>query len=155
MKCQYCGNSDSKVIDSRQNEDGTITRRRRKCENCGKRFTTYEKLEKIAIMVIKKDMSKEYFDEEKIIKGIKTSCVKRDITYDQIIEIVSFIERKLLNSKRKEVKSTEIGEMIMDQLLDIDEVSYVRFASVYKDFKDVDTFMNELKKLKKRKEIEK
>lgn len=154
MKCQYCGHFDSKVVDTRQSEDGTSTRRRRACESCGKRFTTYERIEKVAIMVVKKDMSKEYFDAEKIIKGIKTSCVKRDITYDQITEIVDSIERDLLNSTKKEVTSMEIGEMIMDRLVEIDEVSYVRFASVYRDFKDIDTFMDELNRLKKRKKIE-
>ncbi len=145
MKCQYCGSTDSKVIDSRQADEGNSIRRRRECESCHRRFTTYERIEQISIMVIKKDKSREYFDREKILKGILKSCEKRHITLEQMEGIVDSIERDLLNSMTREVSSIRIGEMVMDRLKDLDEVSYVRFASVYREFKDIDSFMDELK----------
>lgn len=145
MKCQYCGSTDSKVIDSRQAEEGNSIRRRRECESCGKRFTTYERIEQMSIMVIKKDRSREHFDREKVLKGILKSCEKRQITLDQMEDLVDSIERDLLNTMKREVSSIEIGEMVMSRLKDLDEVSYVRFASVYREFKDIDSFMEELK----------
>lgn len=147
MKCQYCGSSESKVIDSRQTEEGNSIRRRRECESCGKRFTTYERIEQTSIMVIKKDKSREYFDREKILKGIMKSCEKRHITLEQMEQIVDSIERDLLNSMTREVSSIKIGEMVMSELKNLDEVSYVRFASVYREFKDIDSFMEELKSI--------
>lgn len=147
MKCPFCGNVDSKVIDTRQSDDGSATRRRRECENCEKRFTTYERIEKVAIIVVKKDNSREDFDREKMLSGIMKSCEKRHITYDQMVELVDSIERDLLNSMKKEVSSIEIGEMIMERLKELDEVSYVRFASVYREFKDIDSFMAELRNI--------
>lgn len=145
MKCQYCGSSDSRVIDSRQAEEGNSIRRRRECESCNKRFTTYERIEQISIMVIKKDKSREHFDREKILRGILKSCEKRHITLEQMEELVDSVERDLLNAMKREVSSIEIGEMVMNRLKDLDEVSYVRFASVYREFKDIDSFMEELK----------
>ncbi|MDO4711098.1 MAG: transcriptional regulator NrdR [Peptostreptococcaceae bacterium] len=147
MKCQYCGSMDSKVVDSRQAEEGNTIRRRRECESCGKRFTTYERIEQTGIMVIKKDRSRENFDREKVLKGIMRSCEKRKITLEQMEELVDSVERDLLNSMTREVSSIEIGEMLMDRLKDLDEVSYVRFASVYREFKDIDSFMEELKRM--------
>lgn len=147
MKCQYCGSTDSKVVDSRQTDEGNSIRRRRECEVCNRRFTTYERIEQISIMVIKKDKSREYFDREKILKGILKSCEKRKITLEQMEEIVDSIERDLLNELKREVSSIEIGEMVMKKLQKLDEVSYVRFASVYREFKDLDSFMDELKKM--------
>lgn len=148
MKCKYCGSSESKVIDSRQAEEGTSIRRRRECDNCGKRFTTYERIEQINIMVIKKDKSREAFDREKILRGILKSCEKRNITLEQMEQIVDSIEKDLLNSMKREVSSTEIGEMVMKKLKSLDEVSYIRFASVYREFKDIDSFMAEIRNIK-------
>ena len=148
MKCKYCGSSESKVIDSRQAEEGTSIRRRRECDSCGKRFTTYERIEQINIMVIKKDKSREVFDREKILRGILKSCEKRNITLEQMEQIVDSIEKDLLNSMKREVSSTEIGEMVMKKLKSLDEVSYIRFASVYREFKDIDSFMAEIRNIK-------
>lgn len=134
-------------MDSRQTDEGNSIRRRRECEVCNRRFTTYERIEQISIMVIKKDKSREYFDREKILKGILKSCEKRKITLEQMEEIVDSIERDLLNELKREVSSIEIGEMVMKKLQKLDEVSYVRFASVYREFKDLDSFMDELKKM--------
>lgn len=147
MKCQYCGSTDSKVIDSRQAEEGNSIRRRRECESCNRRFTTYERIEQASIMVIKKDKSREYFDPEKILKGIMKSCEKRHITLEQMQKMVDEIERDLLNSMTREVSSIQIGELVMKKLKEVDEVSYVRFASVYREFKDIDSFMQELKNM--------
>lgn len=145
MKCQYCGESVSKVVDSRLAEEGKSIRRRRECENCKKRFTTYERIEQVNIMVIKKDKTRQYFDREKILKGILRSCEKRKITLDQMENIVDSIEKDILNSMKREISSYEIGELVMKYLKELDEVSYVRFASVYREFKDLDSFMEELK----------
>lgn len=148
MKCNNCGSLASKVIDSRQAEEGVSIRRRRECEACGARFTTYERIEEINLMVIKKDRSREVFDREKVLRGILKSCEKRNITLEQMERIVDTIEKELLNAMKREVTSTEIGELVMGQLRKLDEVSYIRFASVYKEFKDIDSFMAEIKTIK-------
>ena len=150
MKCIFCGCSDSKVVDSKPLDDGTSIRRRRECIQCGRRFTTYEKAERGAIMVVKKDGTREQFDIEKIKRGIIKACEKRNVSMDKIESIAISIERKVSNDVRNEVPVKEIGEMVMDALKETDEVAYVRFASVYREFKDVDTFMAELKQLIKR-----
>ena len=137
----------SKVVDSRLAEEGNSIRRRRECENCKKRFTTYERIERINIMVIKKDKTREYFDREKILKGILRSCEKREISQSQMENVVDSIEKDILNSMKREITSLEIGELVMKYLKNLDEVSYVRFASVYREFKDLESFMNELKQI--------
>ena len=147
MKCPFCDNLDTKVIDSRPKEDGHAIRRRRECEVCGKRFTTYEKVEESIIMVVKKDGRREAFDRSKLINGIIKACEKRPVAVADMERVVDEIERKINNEMSKEVESTLIGEMLMEALKELDEVAYVRFASVYREFKDVNTFMNELKKM--------
>lgn len=152
MRCPYCGQDTSKVVDSRPVEEGSSIRRRRECENCHKRFTTYEKIEQISLIVVKKDSTRECFDREKLLKGIVRSCEKRPISIQQMEEIVSEIERELTNTMQLEIPSADIGELVMEKLKAIDEVSYVRFASVYRQFKDVNSFFDELKKIMKDKE---
>lgn len=147
MKCPYCENPDTKVIDSRPTEEGHAIRRRRGCEKCGKRFTTYEKVEESIIMIIKKDGRRESFDRNKVMNGIVKACEKRPVSMADIERVVSEIERGLNNLMEKEVKSTFIGELIMEQLKKLDEVAYVRFASVYRQFTDVNTFIKEIEKL--------
>lgn len=147
MKCPYCEFLDSKVIDSRPTDEGQAIRRRRECIDCGKRFTTYEKIEEIPIMVVKKDGNRQSYNRNKLLNGIIKSCEKRPVSINTIERIVDDIEKKLSNSLEKEVTSIEIGEMVMNKLKDVDEVSYVRFASVYRQFKDLNTFMEELKKI--------
>ena len=147
MKCPYCEFLDSKVIDSRPTDEGQAIRRRRECIDCGKRFTTYEKIEEIPIMVVKKDGNRQSYKRNKLLNGIIKSCEKRPVSMNTIEKIVDDIEKKLSNSLEKEVTSIEIGEMVMNKLKDVDEVSYVRFASVYRQFKDLNTFMEELKKI--------
>lgn len=147
MKCPYCSFEESKVVDSRSTEDNMSIRRRRECLNCSKRYTTYEKIEDIPILVIKKDSSREYFDKSKIINGLIKACQKRPVSRAQIDEIAGEVEKNISNKMISEIKSEYIGEMIMESLKNIDEVSYVRFASVYRQFKDVNTFMEEIKKL--------
>jgi len=147
MKCPYCDNPETKVIDSRPTEDGHAIRRRRGCEKCGKRFTTYEKVEESMIMVIKKDGRREAFDRTKILNGIIKACEKRPVPMAEIERMVNDIERGLNNLMEKEVESTFIGELVMDQLKKVDEVAYVRFASVYRQFTDVNTFVKEIEKL--------
>lgn len=147
MRCPYCENEDSKVIDSRHTEDGRAIRRRRECEACGKRFTTYEKIEEMILMVIKKDGSRQAFDRNKLMNGIIRACEKRPVSVTDIEKIVDSIERKLNNTMEKEVESTLIGELVMDKLKDLDEVAYVRFASVYRQFTDVNTFVQEVERL--------
>ena len=147
MKCPFCGYAESKVIDSRAIEDDTAIRRRRECLKCGKRYTTYEKIENIPILVIKKDSSREYFDREKIVNGLIKACQKRPVSRNQIEDIAKEVEKDISNQMLTEVKSQYIGEMIMENLKKIDEVSYVRFASVYRQFKDINTFMEEIKRL--------
>ena len=147
MKCIYCGCMDSKVIDSRQNEEGTSIRRRRECESCGKRFTTYETMERLPLMVVKKDGSRQSFDRNKVMNGLIRACEKRPVSFSTMEEIVNEIEQTLQNEMEREVSSAEIGELVMERLKKVDEVSYVRFASVYRQFKDINTFMRELNKL--------
>ena len=147
MKCPYCSFIESKVIDSRPTEENNSIRRRRECLKCGKRFTTYEKLESVALVVIKKDESRQPFNRNKVLKGIITACEKRPISIVQMEKIADDIESELAQSMEREVKSTVIGEVVMDKLRLLDEVAYVRFASVYKQFEDLSTFMDELKGL--------
>ncbi|MBE6631951.1 MAG: transcriptional repressor NrdR [Ruminococcaceae bacterium] len=147
MKCPSCGYNESKVIDSRPTEHSSI-RRRRECLKCAKRFTTYEIIDTVPIVVIKKDGSKEILNKEKILSGLYKACYKRPVTNEQMKDIADGIESELQNSLCNEINSRDIGEMIMNKLRNLDEVSYVRFASVYKEFKDVDTFMKELSSLK-------
>ena len=149
MKCPYCGKENTRVIDSRPTDDSSI-RRRRQCDECGKRFTTYEKLETMPLMVIKKDNNREPYDREKIVAGIVRSCHKRPISMTQINDMVDDIEGQIFNMGEKEIPTTTIGSIVMDKLKDLDEVAYVRFASVYREFKDVNTFMDEIKKILKK-----
>ena len=144
MKCPYCNEADTKVIDSRPADDNSSIRRRRQCERCGKRFTTYEKLETMPLMVIKKDNSREAYDRSKIEAGIIQSCHKRPVSTQQINTVIDEIENRIFNMEEKEVPTSVIGELVMDKLKELDEVAYVRFASVYREFKDVNTFMEEL-----------
>ena len=147
MKCPYCNAQDTKVIDSRPADDNSSIRRRRQCEKCGKRFTTYEKLETMPLMVIKKDRSRETYERSKIESGIIHSCHKRPVSTQQINAMIDEIENQIFNMEEKEVETTVIGELVMRKLKQLDEVAYVRFASVYREFKDVNTFMEELGKL--------
>ena len=147
MRCPYCEQENSKVIDSRHTEYGHAIRRRRECEGCGRRFTTYEKVEEVILMVIKKDGRRETFDRAKLLNGIIRACEKRPVPLAQMETIVNDIERGLNNMMEKEVKSQFIGELVMDRLKDVDEVAYVRFASVYRQFTDVGTFVSEIEKL--------
>ncbi len=147
MRCMYCGSVDSKVVDSRSTEDGTAIRRRRECLNCGKRFTTYEKVESVPIIVVKKDKSRQSFDRDKLERGILNACASRPVPLQTVDAMISEIESNIHNSLQREVSSEKIGEMVMEKLMEIDEVAYVRFASVYKHFKDIETFQEELKKL--------
>lgn len=146
MKCPFCSHQESKVIDSRPTEDNTI-RRRRECIKCKGRFTTYEKIESSPIMVIKKDATRQAFDRDKIINGMIKSCEKRPVSREDIENAVDRIEKKIQNTMKKEVSSREIGEMVMEELKNLDEVSYVRFASVYREFKDLQSFVDELEKI--------
>ena len=148
MKCPYCNSEDTKVIDSRPTEDGHAIRRRRGCEKCGKRFTTYEKVEESIIMIVKKDGSREAFDRGKLMNGIIRACEKRPVPMATIEGMVYRIERGLNNLMQKEVKSDFIGELVMDELKKVDQVAYIRFASVYRQFTDVETFTEEIQKLK-------
>lgn len=147
MKCPYCGYEESKVIDSRPADEGERIRRRRECLSCSKRFTTHEVIETVPIIVVKRDKSREVFDRNKLTGGILRACEKRPVSIDQIENIVDSIEAQLQSSLDREVTSGKIGELAMDQLKNVDEVAYVRFASVYRQFKDINTFMDELAKL--------
>lgn len=147
MKCPYCSYEESKVIDSRPVEEGNSIRRRRECLKCGERFTTYEKIESISLIVVKKDGTREPFDREKLLAGLLRACQKRPVSVEQLEVLVDEVEASLSNSLDREVTSHHIGELVMNRLKAIDEVSYVRFASVYRQFKDINTFMEELKKL--------
>lgn len=147
MRCPFCGYSESKVIDSRPTDEGEKIRRRRECVSCGKRFTTYELIESVPIIVVKKDRSREAFDRVKLFNGMLRACEKRPVSIAQIEKTVSDIETELQNSLDREVTSVYIGELAMDKLKQLDEVAYVRFASVYRQFKDINTFMEELAKL--------
>lgn len=147
MKCPFCGFEESKVIDSRPTDDGERIRRRRECLNCQKRFTTYEIIESLPLVVIKKDKSRQAFDRQKLLNGMLRACEKRPVSIDALEVAVNEIEASLQNSLDREVTSQKIGELTMDKLRDIDEVAYVRFASVYRQFRDINTFMDELTKL--------
>lgn len=147
MKCPFCSYYESKVIDSRPTEEGQAIRRRRECIKCGKRFTTYEKIEEIPLIVVKKGGNRQTYDRNKILNGIIKACEKRPVSMEKIESIVDEIEKSLYNSMEKEVTSNNIGEMVMNKLKDIDDVAYVRFASVYRQFKDINSFMEELKNI--------
>lgn len=147
MKCPYCGEDNTRVIDSRPAEENNSIRRRRHCDVCGRRFTTYEKVETIPLMVIKKDNNREAYDRSKIESGIMRACHKRPVSASDISAAVDHIEAKIFAMEDKEVRSNEIGELVMKQLKELDEVAYVRFASVYREFRDVNTFLEELEKL--------
>ena len=146
MKCPFCGFLESKVIDSRPAEEGTMIRRRRECLACQKRFTTYEKVETIPLIVIKKDQTRERYDRRKVEDGVMRACYKRPTPIQKIREMIDEVEMEIFRREEKEIESKVIGEIVMDRLKDLDAVAYVRFASVYREFKDVNTFMDELKK---------
>ncbi len=146
MKCPFCSHENTRVIDSRPADDNNSIRRRRVCDECGKRFTTYEKVETIPLIVIKKDNNREAYDRAKIEGGVLRACHKRPVSAAQITKLVEDVENRVFNMEEKEIPSTAIGEMVMSNLKDLDAVAYVRFASVYREFKDVETFMDELKK---------
>ena len=147
MKCPFCFNDESKVVDSRSTDDNTTIRRRRECTKCNKRYTTYEKIEDIPVLVIKRDLARENFNKETIINGLIIACQKRPVSRKQIEEIAEDIEKKISNKMLTEIESETIGEMVMEKLKEIDEISYVRFASVYRQFKDINTFLEEITRL--------
>ena len=147
MKCRYCAGTDSKVIDSRPTEDGSAIRRRRECINCGRRFTTYEKIEELPIMVVKRDGRREPYDSEKVRAGIRKACEKRPVAAAEQDKLVEDITREVYNTLASEISTTDIGEIVMKRLKTVDEVAYVRFASVYREFKDTQTFLAELPRL--------
>ena len=147
MKCPFCGYSESKVIDSRPAEEGTTIRRRRECLACQRRFTTYEIVERMPLVVIKRDGSRQSFDKMKLINGMLRACETRPVSLDQLEQIADEIEQELQSGLEREISTVNIGEMVMSRLKDVDEVAYVRFASVYRSFKDINTFMDELAKL--------
>lgn len=152
MKCPYCDSPNTRVIDSRSTDDDRAIRRRRLCEDCDKRFSTYERYEDSTVMVVKKDNTREAFDPRKVISGIVKSCQKRPVSMDQIEEVARNIETKINHTGKKEVTSTDIGQFVMDELKELDPVAYVRFASVYREFKDVDSFYKEIINLKDNKD---
>lgn len=147
MKCPFCGHENTRVIDSRPAEENNSIRRRRVCDECDKRFTTYEKVETIPLIIIKKDNNRETYDRAKIEAGILRACHKRPVSANQINRLVEEVETQIFNMEEKEISSSKIGELVMSKLKDMDAVAYVRFASVYREFKDVNTFMDELKKV--------
>lgn len=147
MKCPFCGYTESKVIDSRPAEEGATIRRRRECLDCGKRFTTYEIIERMPLVVVKRDGSRQTFDKVKLINGMVRACEKRPVSLGQLEKIADDIEQELQSNLEREIKTVDVGEMVMARLKAIDEVAYVRFASVYRSFKDINTFMEELSKL--------
>jgi len=147
MRCPYCGHSDTRVLDSRPTEEGMAVRRRRECTACGERFTTYEKLETTPFLVVKKDGRRESFEREKVVRGILVACEKRPVSLADIEELVNEVEKELRSRYEREVQSKEIGELVMERLRDLDDVAYVRFASVYRQFKDLETFRRELDRL--------
>ena len=150
MKCPFCGITDSRVLDSRPTEDGSSVRRRRECGECAKRFTTYERVDELPLIVVKKDGRREFFNQQKLLAGLITACQKRSIPTKQLEQTVAEIERDLRNSSEREVQSRDIGEQVMSKLRDLDEVAYVRFASVYHEFRDVQGFMAEIEQLIKK-----
>ena len=147
MKCPFCSSENTRVIDSRPADDNSSIRRRRMCDECGKRFTTYEKVETIPLIVIKKDNNREQYDRSKIESGVLRACHKRPISANDITRLIDDVETEIFAREEKEISSDEIGEIVMDKIKDLDDVAYVRFASVYREFKDVNTFMSELKKM--------
>ena len=147
MKCPFCGDSESKVVDSRPAEEGATIRRRRECLSCQKRFTTYEIMERLPLIVVKKDGGRQTFDKQKLINSMLRACEKRRVPISDLQTVADEIEQELQNTLEREIKTTEIGEMVMNGLKDLDEVAYVRFASVYRQFRDINTFMVELSKL--------
>ena len=147
MKCPFCSSENTRVIDSRPADDNNSIRRRRMCDECGKRFTTYEKVETIPLIVIKKDNNREQYDRAKIEAGVLRACHKRPISANDINKLIDEVETEIFSREEKEIPSDEIGEIVMDKINDLDDVAYVRFASVYREFKDVNTFMSELKKM--------
>ncbi len=147
MKCPFCSSENTRVIDSRPADDNHAIRRRRLCDDCGKRFTTYEKVETIPLIVIKKDNNREQYDRSKIEAGVLRACHKRPISAEEITKLIDDVEVEIFSREVKEIPSSEIGEIVVDKIKDLDPVAYVRFASVYREFKDVNTFMNELKKM--------
>ena len=149
MECPFCNQDNTRVVDSRPADDNTAIRRRRMCDACGKRFTTYEKVETIPLIVIKKDQNREQFDRSKIEAGVLRACHKRPVSAEQIHRLVDDVETEVFNLEEREIPSSVIGEIVMDKLKDLEAVAYVRFASVYREFKDVNTFMDELKKILK------
>ena len=149
MKCPFCNQDNTRVVDSRPADDNTAIRRRRMCDACGKRFTTYEKVETIPLIVNKKDQNREQFDRSKIEAGVLRACHKRPVSAEQIHRLVDDVETEVFNLEEREIPSSVIGEIVMDKLKDLEAVAYVRFASVYREFKDVNTFMDELKKILK------
>lgn len=151
MRCPFCGHFDSKVLDSRPADEGNAIRRRRECIECGRRFTTYEKVDEIPLVVVKKDGGREVFDRGKVLGGVIKACEKRSISMNQMEDVVDEIEKDLRNKMENEVSSEQIGEMVMEKLRSLDEVAYVRFASVYRQFQDVNSFIDELEKLLKKK----
>ncbi|GMQ59897.1 transcriptional regulator NrdR [Vallitalea sediminicola] len=147
MRCPFCNEDNTKVVDSRPSDENNLIRRRRQCEACGKRFTTYEKIETIPLVIIKKDKTREPYNRNKLMNGVVRSCHKRSVSMSEIEGLVDEIENSIYNSLKKEIKSKDIGEKVMEKLKNIDEVAYVRFASIYREFKDINTFMDELKKI--------
>ncbi len=147
MRCPYCNGENTRVVDSRPVEEDNSIRRRRVCDDCSRRFTTYEKIESIPLMVIKKDQSREKYSRDKISDGVMRACHKRKVSVQQMNDLINQVETEIFNREEKEIKSSEIGEMVMAHLKNLDTVAYVRFASVYREFKDANTFMDELKKL--------
>ncbi|WP_040636848.1 transcriptional regulator NrdR [Mitsuokella sp. oral taxon 131] len=154
MRCPYCKTADSRVVDSRAADDGATIRRRRECNACGKRFTTYEVVEKLPLMVVKNDGRREVFKRDKILNGLIRSCDKRDISMERIAALANAVERDIRNTMDQEVPSKRIGELVMEKLKDFDDVAYIRFASVYRKFADVSGFLDELKELQARKKCE-
>ena len=146
MRCPYCNQDNTRVVDSRPVEETNSIRRRRLCDSCGRRFTTYENVETIPLTVIKKNLNREQYDHNKLINGVRRACYKRPIASDKLEAMIDAIEGDIFNAEDKEISSTKIGEIVMSHLKDLDSVAYVRFASVYREFKDVSTFMDELKK---------
>ena len=150
MKCPFCGHMEDKVIDSRPAEDGSAIRRRRECLSCSSRFTTYEKVELLPLLVIKKDGTREAYSQEKLLGGLMKACEKRPVSSEQLEQIVTYVENQIQNTAKREISTNDIGEMVLLKLKEIDEVAYVRFASVYRQFKDVNSFMEELQDMLKK-----
>ena len=147
MTCPFCGFKQDRVIDSRESKEGDVIRRRRECEGCGRRFTTYERSDEIPYMVVKKDGRREKFDRQKVLTGLLKACEKRPVPMAKLAEVVDAVEARLAESVDREISTTEVGEMLMEHLRNLDKIAYVRFASVYRDFQDVESFLNELKNL--------